>query len=184
MDMSKLTMDKEGRVFDVNGRVVGHITTPNAGRSDGLERGVSPPLVTSPPPNSSYQRAEVPQYSKRTQESSAVVEKSRKSADKAAARAAKAGLLASREADLAARRSKVENRIRSEHQGGRLSNEQMNELMSSLQSTIQTEQDFKRDKKLKDREMLFLYRKWDSIMGDVDDDLKKNARSAVGLRTR
>jgi len=181
--MSKLTMDREGQVFDGKGRLVGHISNPSNVRADGLEHGVAPPLVTSPA--KTIDRAAPQAYTSATQDSAAVVEKrSKRSTAKAAARAAKANLLASRAADLSARRTKVESRIRTEHQEGRLSDEQFSQLLMNLESTARDEQRFERDKVLKDREMRDLYKRWDTIMADIDNDLAKNARSAVGLRTR
>jgi len=183
IDMSKLTMDREGQVFDGKGRLVGHISNPSNVRADGLEHGVPPPLVTAPA--KTIDRAAPQAYTSATQDSAAVVEKrSKRGTAKAAARAAKANLLASRAADLSARRTKVESRIRTEHQEGRLSDEQFSQLLMNLESTARDEQRFERDKVLKDREMRDLYKRWDTIMADIDNDLAKNARSAVGLRTR
>src|SRR5262249_60690337 len=136
--------DREGRVFDGSGRLVGHISNPSNVRADGLDHGVAPPLVTAPP--QTIDRAAPQAYTSATQDSAAVVEKrSKRSTAKAAARAVKANLLAARASDLSARRAKGESRIRTEHQEGRLSDEQFSELLMNLESTPPYHLPFQRD---------------------------------------
>jgi len=93
-------------------------------------------------------------------------------------------LMGTREADLNARRERVESRIRTELAEGRITDEQAAELGDELAAADRTEADYKRDGVLKDREILSLYKKWDRIMARLDEYLGRNARSAIGLRTK
>lgn len=89
-----------------------------------------------------------------------------------------------RDDDLTGRRARVQSSIENELAQGRITNDQAADLEGRLQMTAQAQAAFERRGVLRDKDVRNLYRAWDDIMGRLDDDLSRNARRAIGLRTK
>lgn len=102
----------------------------------------------------------------------------------AASKDSRRAVMGIREEDLTARKSKVEDRISSELSEGRITEAQASQLRSDLDVASQAQERYLRDGILADREVRELYRIYDIAMYNLDRYLARNARKAIGLRTR
>lgn len=195
-DISRMRIKSDGSVVDASGMAVGRMVFADEGARTGNaptaqmapvmpNTQLSPvtPANQFPPATTGYQ-PELIGPGRGMSERSVTMPRQPARSAAAEKRNKRAILMGMREEDLNSRRAKVANRIDNDLSEGRITEEQGAELKSELEATVRAQDRYERRGIIKDRDVIALYQSWDRIMGKLDVYLARNARSAIGLRTK